>query len=125
MANFSEKQIKTIWDSLTTFPNENPNIFRYDPCGAKIKFSDYDNRESEFGWTIDHKYPVSLGGNNHPKNLQALHWKTNEKKADNFPDFEAEVQWNPQTGKNDRPIVKSMTVGTLFLNEIGIELASK
>lgn len=56
--------------------------------------------DSDFCWTIDHKYPVSLGGNDHPLNLHALHYKNNEKKANHFPNFEGAVQWNPNLNKN-------------------------
>ncbi len=110
MANFSETQIKRAWEALYPFPNEDPNIFRFDGCGAKLKFEDYNKTDSDYCWTIDHKYPVSLGGNDNPLNLHALHYKNNEKKADNFPEFEGAVQWNPQTNKNDLAIIKHFHV---------------
>ena len=122
MANFSETQLKNVWEALTEFPGENPSIFRYDGCGAKLKFADYGNSESDYGWTIDHKYPVSLGGNDHPLNLHALHIKNNEMKANNFPNFEGAVQWNPNTGRNEAAIIKQFCVDVDLPNKIVFDL---
>ena len=118
MANFSETQIKRVWEALTKSPNDDPNVFRYDGCGAMLKFDDYNKLESDFCWTIDHKYPVSLGGNDHPLNLHALHYKNNEKKANDFPDFKGAVQWNPNTRKNEAAIIKEFCMDVDLPNKI-------
>lgn len=119
MGNFSANQKQMVWEKLSKIPNEDPSKFRYDGCGAKLKFDDYDNLNSDFGWNIDHKLPLSKGGNNHPLNLHALHYKNNEKKADNFPDFEGAVQWNSQKGINDKAIITKYCVDADLLQKIG------
>lgn len=90
---------KNLWESLREtkdfFPNPSkydkvpvldPNEYRLDDLGAIVKWSEYGNK-TEFGWSIDHIYPISKGGDNNIKNLQILHWRNNELKADDFPTF--------------------------------------
>ncbi|MFN7825163.1 MAG: HNH endonuclease signature motif containing protein [Pseudobdellovibrionaceae bacterium] len=47
-----------------------------------MKFSDYGNTESDFGWEIDHINPVSNRGGDDISNLQPLQWKNNRQKSD-------------------------------------------
>lgn len=49
--------------------------FRKDCLGNLVRYSDFGNRQSPFGWEIDHIVPRSHGGSNDAYNLQALHWK--------------------------------------------------
>ena len=42
-------------------------------------------RQSEMGWEIDHKHPISKGGTDTPNNLYAVQWKENRKKSDKYP----------------------------------------
>ena len=50
--------------------------FRKDCLGNLVRYSDFGNRQSPFGWEIDYIVPRSRGGSNDAYNLQALHWKS-------------------------------------------------
>lgn len=57
---------------------------RKDACGAWIRWEDYGDTSSQYGWEIDHAVPTSLGGSNHHNNLRALHWKNNRAKSNSL-----------------------------------------
>ncbi len=70
-----------------------PDEFRLDDNGAIIQWSQF-GEQSEYGWTIDHRLPISKGGTDDIRNLDALHWKNNEAKADNFPTYAVAICTN-------------------------------
>lgn len=49
----------------------------------------YNDRNSEFGWNVDHILPQSKNGATADHNLICCHIKTNDEKADKFPCFTA------------------------------------
>jgi hypothetical protein len=69
---------RTVWNKGRLCPGFDPAIWRYDDYGNPIKFEDYGNRNSAYGWEYDH-YPVprSLGGSDHESNLRPLRCSTN------------------------------------------------
>lgn len=60
-----------------------------DFAGREIAKGAYNNRNSEFGWNVDHILPQSKGGKTADYNLVVCHIKTNDEKADKFPCFNA------------------------------------
>jgi hypothetical protein len=46
-----------------------------------IKRSEHGNRDSQFGWEIDHVVPKALEGTDLFGNLQPLHWRANVAKG--------------------------------------------
>lgn len=82
MADFSEAQIQQVWEKATTVAGYDANKFRKDRCTAWIVRADYGNRNSDYGWEIDHILPLSKEGSSDIINLQPLHWKNNAAKAD-------------------------------------------
>jgi len=49
--------------------------FRKDCLGNLLRYADFGNRHSPFGWELEYIVPARLGGSNSPENLQALQWK--------------------------------------------------
>ena len=47
--------------------------FRKDCLGNVIRYGDYGNRHSPFGWELESL--MVAGGLNDPDNVQALHWR--------------------------------------------------
>ena len=60
-----------------------------DFAGRKIVKGAYNDRNSEFGWNVDHILPQSRGGKTADYNLVCCHITTNDEKADKFPVFNA------------------------------------
>jgi 5-methylcytosine-specific restriction endonuclease McrA len=59
--------------------------FRKDCLGKIVRYSDFGNRHSPFGWELDYIVSRALGGTTDPDNLQALHWKANAAKKEHIP----------------------------------------
>ncbi len=47
-----------------------------------MKWSEHGNRDSKYGWEIDHINPVANGGGDELNNLQPLNWVNNANKGD-------------------------------------------
>lgn len=85
--NFMELNHETamkLWNK--TFGKE---IKTTDFAGRKISKGAYNDRNSEFGWNVDHILPQKLGGKTAEHNLIICNIKTNDEKADKFPGFVA------------------------------------
>lgn len=55
-----------------------PDFWRRDDHGNLIKFDEYGNRDSPYGWEYDHfPTPKAFGGADHIGNLRPLHCRTN------------------------------------------------
>ena len=60
-----------------------------DYAGRKIVKGAYNNRDSKYGWNVDHILPLSKGGATNDSNLIVCHILTNDEKANKFPCFTA------------------------------------
>ena len=81
----SNKKAKDqVWEKASKVKGENPKVYRKDAYGNKIRKSSYGTN-GKYSWEVDHKKPLSKGGSNESKNLQALHKTENRKKSDSYP----------------------------------------
>ena len=90
--NYTQQQIDEAWGKATKVDGFNPDNIRKDSCGAWIIRGQYSSRDSIYGWEIDHVYPKSLGGDEHPDNLRAMQWENNVAKGNDFPSYQVSVQ---------------------------------
>ncbi|MCM1113492.1 MAG: hypothetical protein NC399_09595, partial [Muribaculum sp.] len=60
-----------------------------DFSGREIARAAYNDRNSDYGWNVDHILPQSRGGKTADYNLVCCHILTNDEKADRFPCFKA------------------------------------
>ncbi len=80
--SFSEDIIDKVWEKDEIVSGYDSNIRRKDKCSAWITKSQYGNRDSNFGWEIDHIIPKTKGGRDELQNYQPLQWKNNLDKSD-------------------------------------------
>ncbi|RLD26987.1 MAG: HNH endonuclease [Bacteroidetes bacterium] len=77
-----EATTKLVWQKGEVIPSLSPVAWRKDICGSLMKFYEYNNLDSDYGWEIDHIKPESNGGSDDIINLQPLNWKNNADKDD-------------------------------------------
>lgn len=86
------KIIEKVWQKARSVDGFDPEVVRKDACGAWIMKNQYANRNSMFGWEIDHIYPISMGGRDDEANLRAMQWENNLSKGDDYPIYKSKVQ---------------------------------
>lgn len=74
---FSEDTVQKVWEKGTVVPNNDPDKWRKDACKAWISREKYGDRNSTYGWEIDHIKPESEGGTDDLSNLRPLQWENN------------------------------------------------
>jgi len=55
---WTKEELKAVWEKATIVAGNDPNVFRKDRCSAWIAHADYGNKNSVYGWEIDHNIPV-------------------------------------------------------------------
>lgn len=63
-----------------------------DFSGREIAKAAYNDRNSNYGWNVDHILPLSRGGKTADYNLTCCHILTNDEKANKFPCFKANTK---------------------------------
>jgi len=77
--SYSYEIIQKVWEKAKIIPSNDPNEWRKDECEAWIARDEYGNRNSQYGWEIDH---ISPGGSDSISNLRPLQWGNNVDKSD-------------------------------------------
>ena len=70
-----------VWKKGKKIPDCDPDVWRYDDMGKLIRFTDHGDRDSEFGWEIDHIVPRARKGSDALSNLRSLNWKDNAERG--------------------------------------------
>ena len=78
------KIVEEAWNIALKIRGKNAEVYSRDDYGNTIFKSSY-GKQSDMGWEVDHRHPVSKGGTDSPKNLQAVQWKENRIKSDKYP----------------------------------------
>lgn len=99
MAQFTDEQLDEIWEKVKKDSSDYSGKMRKDACGAWMKRDKYGDRNSSFGWEVDHIYPKSKLEDahvpddliNNMTNLRPLHWKNNDSKDADYPHYESAV----------------------------------
>jgi hypothetical protein len=73
----SNKKVLAIWSKGRTLPQYDSRCWRVDDYGYLIRLDDYGNRNSPYGWEIDHIVP---DGPDYFFNLRPLNWIVNVKR---------------------------------------------
>lgn len=77
---FTDDVIRQVWGKAQIVAGNRSNEWRKDQCGAWIGFQFYGDRNSQYGWEIDHMTPVDSGGTDGLSNLRSLQWENNASK---------------------------------------------
>lgn len=96
--------IDAVWEKAIVVEGYNKELYRHDFAGAWIARAAYGDVNSNFGWEIDHVYPVDKGGDNHFVNLRPMQWKNNRSKGNDYPRYFAVV-----VAENNENIEKKIT----------------
>jgi len=76
---WSDEMIEKVWKKGKPVAGYDSAKFRKDDCTAWIKRDEYGNRNSSFGWEIDH---IDPNGSDDLSNLRPLQWENNVDKSD-------------------------------------------
>ncbi|PWJ44129.1 HNH endonuclease signature motif containing protein [Sediminitomix flava] len=85
--DWRQDQIDAVWKKAKPILGYSPNEYRRDVCGGIIRYTEYGNEKSEWGWEIDHIKPTVIGGDDELTNLQALNWQNNKVKGNDYPSY--------------------------------------
>lgn len=77
---YSDDIVQKVWEIGIVVLNYDKDVWRKDQCKAWIRRRQYGNRESQYGWEIDHIKPVAEGGGDELSNLRPLQWQNNASK---------------------------------------------
>ena len=79
----SERRKLAAWNKANLVAGFDPRVWRKDRFGLWMKFDQYGKR-SQYGWEIDHVWPLSLGGLFGMDNEVATNWVANRIKSNKF-----------------------------------------
>lgn len=101
-----EQKKLAIWGKMSSVPGKDPTKFKLDACGALIEWEKYGDRQDDCGWEADHVVPKSLlqkkgvpeDEYDDEVNLRPMHWKNNDSKSSDYPEYQAKVKY--EGGRN-------------------------
>lgn len=75
----ADELVQKVWEKGAVDANNDSRYWRKDACGAWIGRAHYGDRDSQYGWEIDH---ITPGGTDAVSNLRPLQWQNNVDKGD-------------------------------------------
>ena len=72
---WSNEDKMTIWEKGNFITGYDPHKWRRDNYGNEMKWDDYGNKKSNYGWGIGQINLISNGVVKNIINLQPLHWR--------------------------------------------------
>ncbi len=102
---FSNETIYSVWQKGKPVSGYDPKKYRQDECSAWMQWEEYGNRESDFGWEIDHIKPAASGGSDGLTNLRPLQWENNAARQSGrlVCRVRSQGEHNVRTTTNNRP----------------------
>lgn len=85
---YTHETIESVWRQADEVEGVNPDIWRKDFAGAWIR-RDYFGVRNLYGWSIDYRRPISIGGSNATENLMPMHWRNKEQRNGGYPEFQS------------------------------------
>lgn len=100
MCRYSNDLLNELWEKANPVDGYDSTLVRKDPCGAWIQRDKYNDRDSDFGWEVDHVYPQALlkekGADldeiDNIANLRAFNWHNNVSKGLDYPVYHIAVK---------------------------------
>ena len=77
--SFNEQIVQAVWQKGTIVSGNDPNIWRKDQCRAWMGRELHGDRQSQYGWEVDH---INPSGGDNLTNLRPLQWVTNAEKSE-------------------------------------------
>ena len=78
---FSKETIDRVWNKGKIVPEYDSRIWRWDRYKTLIRYSDYGNIHTKYGWEIVQIRLFANGASDDQSNLQPLHWKNKRLKG--------------------------------------------
>ena len=79
--SFTDQEVQLVWNKGAIVSGNDPGVWRKDQCGAWINRNSYGNRESTYGWEIDH---INPNGSDSLSNLRPLQWENNAERGEGY-----------------------------------------
>ena len=79
--SYSHEELSQIWVKGAVIPDYDPNVWRRDVYGSAMRWTDYGNTDSVYGWEVDHIISKDDGGSDELYNLRPMQWKNNRRKG--------------------------------------------
>ena len=77
MTTVEERERDSVWHKGHIIDGKDPALWRRDDYGCPMRYTDYGDRDSPFGWEKDHIIPKAEGGSDELINLRPLSWVAN------------------------------------------------